>query len=149
MAVLMDRAQIMELIPHRDPFLLIDEINEMEPGVRCVATKHMTPEEFWFKGHFPGMPVTPGVLLVEMMAQAGAVAMLALPRNKGKIGMFSGIDKAKFRRQVVPGDTLRLEVSIVKNLGRIGVGEGMAYVGDEVAASAQIKFVLVPPVEQE
>ena len=149
MAVLMDRAQIMELIPHRDPFLLIDEINEMEPGVRCVATKHMTPEEFWFKGHFPGMPVTPGVLLVEMMAQAGAVAMLAVPRNKGKIGMFSGIDKAKFRRQVVPGDTLRLEVSIVKNLGRIGVGEGTAYVGDEVAASAQIKFVLVPPVEQE
>ena len=149
MAVLMDRAQIMELIPHRDPFLLIDEINEMEPGVRCVATKYITPEEFWFKGHFPGMPVTPGVLLVEMMAQAGAAAMLTLPQNKGKIGMFSGIEKAKFRRQVLPGDTLRLEVSIVKNLGRIGAGEGKAYVGDEVAASALIKFVLVPPQNQE
>ena len=99
MAVLMDRAQIMELIPHRDPFLLIDEINEMEPGVRCVATKYMTPEEFWFTGHFPGMPVPPGVLLVAMLAPAVSFALLALPPTPGpRIRARSGCSPASTRR---------------------------------------------------
>ena len=105
---LMTQEQIKEIIPHRDPFLLIDTIEEMEVGKRVVATKHMKPEEFWFKGHFPDYPVVPGVLMLEMCAQAGAVAMLAIPENKGKIGFFGGVKEAKFRRQVVPGDTLRI-----------------------------------------
>ena len=108
MAVVMDKEQIKEIIPHRDPFLLIDEINELEVGKRVVATKYIKEDDFWFKGHFPEYPVTPGVLMIEMLAQAGAVALLALPENKGKIGFFGGIDNAKFRRQVVPGDVLRL-----------------------------------------
>lgn len=107
-----NKEQIMEIIPHRDPFLLIDEINEIEPGKRVVATKHINEDDFWFKGHFPEYPVTPGVLMIEMLAQAGAAAMLVLPENKGKLGLFAGIDKAKFKKQVVPGDTLKLEVEI-------------------------------------
>ncbi len=142
MAVLMHREQIMEVIPHRPPFLLIDEINELEPGVRCVATKFIREDDFWFQGHFPQMPVTPGVLQIEMLAQAGAVAMMVLPENRGKIGLFSGIDKAKFRRPVVPGDVLRLEVAITRNLGRIAVGTGTASVDGAVATSAEMKFVL-------
>mgnify|MGYP000757720185 FL=1 len=119
-----NKEQIMEIIPHRDPFLLIDEINEIEPGKRVVATKHINEDDFWFKGHFPEYPVTPGVLMIEMLAQAGAAAMLVLPENKGKLGLFAGIDKAKFKKQVVPGDTLKLEVEIIKVKGPIGVGKG-------------------------
>lgn len=120
------KEQIMEIIPHRDPFLLIDKVIELEPGVKCVAEKYMKPDEFWFKGHFPDYPVVPGVLMVEMLAQAGCVAMLTLPENKGKLGFFGGIKEAKFRRQVVPGDTLRLEVEIIKVKGAVGVGKGTA-----------------------
>ena len=139
---LMNQEQIMEIIPHRDPFLLIDTIEEMEVGKRVVATKHMKPEEFWFKGHFPDYPVVPGVLMLEMCAQAGAVAMLAIPENKGKIGFFGGVKEAKFRRQVVPGDTLRIEVEIIKVKGPVGVGKAIATVNGEKAVSAEISFAI-------
>lgn len=138
----MNQEQIMEIIPHRDPFLLIDTIEEMEVGKRVVATKHMKPDEFWFKGHFPDYPVVPGVLMLEMCAQAGAVAMLALPENKGKIGFFGGVKEAKFRRQVVPGDTLRIEVEIIKIKGPVGVGKAIATVDGEKAVSAEISFAI-------
>ena len=139
---LMTQDEIKEIIPHRDPFLLIDTIEEMEPGKRVVATKLMKPDEFWFKGHFPDYPVVPGVLMLEMMAQAGAVAMLALPENKGKIGFFGGVKEAKFRRQVVPGDLLRIEVEIIKVKGPVGVGSGIATVNGEKAVSAEITFAI-------
>lgn len=142
MEVLMNKEQIMEIIPHRDPFLLIDEINEMEIGKRVVATKYIKEEDFWFKGHFPGFPVTPGVLMIEMLAQAGAVAMLSIPENKGKIGLFAGIDGAKFKRQVVPGDTLLLEVEIIKVRGPIGIGKAVATVDGQKAVSAEITFAI-------
>jgi len=134
--------QIMEIIPHRDPFLLIDEIEEIELGKKVVAVKHIKADDFWFKGHFPEYPVVPGVLMIEMLAQAGAVAMLALPENKGKIGFLAGVDNAKFKRQVVPGDTLRLEVEIIKVRGPIGVGKGIATVDGVKAVSAEITFAL-------
>ena len=121
---LMTQEEIKKIIPHRDPFLLIDTIEEMDEGKKVVATKHMKEDEFWCKGHFPDYPVVPGVLMLEMMAQAGAVSMLALPENKGKLGFFGGVKEAKFRRQVVPGDTLRIEVEIIKVKGPVGVDKG-------------------------
>ena len=142
MAVIMDKEQIKEVIPHRDPFLLIDEINELEVGKRVVATKYIKAEDFWFKGHFPEYPVTPGVLMIEMLAQAGAVALLSMPENKGKIGFFGGINNAKFRKQVVPGDVLRLEVEITKVKGHVGYGKGVATVDGKKAVSAEISFAI-------
>lgn len=139
---LMNQEQIKEIIPHRDPFLLIDEIVEMEVGKKIVAVKHIKEDDYWFKGHFPGNPVTPGVLMIEMLAQAGAVAMLSIPENKGKTGFFGGIDNAKFRRMVLPGDDLRLEVEIIKIRGSIGIGKGTATVDGEKAVSAEITFIV-------
>lgn len=136
------KEQIMEIIPHRDPFLLIDKVTELVPGVKCTAEKYMSPDEFWFKGHFPDYPVVPGVLMIEMLAQAGCVAMLSLPENKGKTGFFGGIKEAKFKRQVRPGDILRLETEIIKVRGPIGVGKAVAYVGDEKAVIAEITFAI-------
>ncbi len=138
----MNKEQIMEIIPHRDPFLLIDEVLEMEVGVRIKARKYIKPDEFWFKGHFPDYPVTPGVLMVEMLAQAGAVCMLSKPEYKGKIAFFGGIDKAKFRRQVVPGDVLDLEVEIIKVRGPVGTGKAIASVDGEKAVSCEITFAV-------
>ena len=140
---LYNKEQIMEIIPHRDPFLLIDEVEELEVGKRVVATKFISPDSFWFPGHFPGHPVTPGVLIIEMLAQAGAVCALSMPENQGKIAFFAGIDKAKFRRQVLPGDTLRLEVEMLRVRGNFGMGKGTATVGGERAASAEITFALM------
>jgi len=138
----MNQEQIKEIIPHRDPFLLIDEIVEMETGKKIVARKHIRAEDFWFKGHFPEKPVVPGVLLIEMLAQAGAVSMLAMDEHKGKIGFLGGVDKAKFRRMVVPGDVVTLEVEIIKVKGPVGVGKAVAHVDGEKAVTAEISFVL-------
>ena len=140
---MLNNLEIQRIIPHRYPFLLVDKILEMEPGKRCVGIKNVTVNEPFFQGHFPGNPIMPGVLQVEALAQVGAVCVLSLEENKGKLAVFAGIDNFKFKRQVVPGDTLRLEVEIVQMRRNIGKGEGVAYVGDEIACKGQITFALV------
>ena len=138
----LNQEQIKEIIPHRDPFLLIDEVTELEPGVSVTAKKYLKPDEYWFKGHFPGQPVTPGVLMIEMLAQAGAVCALALPENKGKIAFFAGIDKARFRGQVLPGDTLELNVVMTAQKGAIGFGKAVAKVNGKKVVTAEISFAI-------
>ena len=139
---LLNASQIMEIIPHRQPFMLLDTIEELEPGRRARARKCVTYNEPYFAGHFPKVPVMPGVLIVEAMAQAGAVAMLSQPEMKGKTAYFAGIQSAKFKKKVVPGDVLELEVEIVKVKGPIGIGKGTAYVDGKTAASAEIMFAI-------
>jgi len=134
--------EIQKIIPHRYPFLLVDRIIEMVPGQRAVGLKNVSSNEPFFQGHFPGKPIMPGVLIAEAMAQVGAVALLSLPENKGKLGLFAGLDNLRFRRQVVPGDQLRLEVEIVKLKGAIGKGHGRALVAGEVAAEGDLLFAL-------
>ncbi|MDI3509093.1 MAG: 3-hydroxyacyl-[acyl-carrier-protein] dehydratase [Clostridiales bacterium] len=138
----MDIREIQNILPHRYPFLLVDRILEVEEGKRAVGIKNVTVNEPFFQGHFPGNPIMPGVLILEAMAQVGAVAVLNLEQNKNKLAMFAGIDKARFKRPVVPGDQLRMEVELVKVKGSIGKGKGSAYVGDELAAEAELMFVL-------
>jgi len=138
----MNREQIMEVIPHRDPFLLIDEILEMEIGVKVKARKYITEDDYWFKGHFPEKPVTPGVLMIEMLAQAGAVCIMQTPECKGKIGFFGGIEKAKFRRMVVPGDVLDLEAEVIKQRGKIYMAKGLASVEGKKAVSCEFSFIV-------
>lgn len=133
---------IKAIIPHRYPFLLIDRVEELVEGEKIVAYKNLTANEEFFNGHFPQEPVMPGVLIIEAMAQAGAVAILSMEEYKGKTAYFGGIDKAKFRRKVVPGDTLRLEVEIVKLKKVAGIGRGAAYVGDTKVAEAELTFML-------
>ncbi|WP_168121462.1 3-hydroxyacyl-ACP dehydratase FabZ [Paenibacillus sp. HB172176] len=139
---MLDINQIQEIIPHRPPFLLIDRILEVEPGVRAVGVKNVTMNEPHFIGHFPGYPVMPGVLIVEALAQVGSVAMLMVEANKGKLGFFAGIDGFRFRGQVTPGDTLTLEVEITRLKGPVGKGQAVAKVGDKVVAEGELMFAL-------
>lgn len=139
---LLNASQIMEIIPHRQPFMLLDAVEEMEPGKRVCARKCVSYNEPFFAGHFPKEPVMPGVLIVEAMAQAGAVAVLSLPQMKGKTAYFAGIQSAKFKRKVLPGDVLELDVEIVKMKEPIGIGKGSAYVDGKLAASAEIMFAI-------
>ena len=140
--IIMNKSQIEEIIPHRDPFLLIDEIVELEPGKRVVAKKYLKEDEFWFKGHFPGNPVQPGVLTIEMLAQAGAVCVLSMPQYKGRTAYFARINNVKFTRVVKPGETLTLEVELVKLRSSIGIGMAVATVNGEKAVSAEITFAI-------
>ncbi|MDF2669107.1 MAG: fabZ [Paenibacillus sp.] len=139
---MLDVNQIQEIIPHRFPFLLIDRILEVEEGVRAVGIKNVSMNEPHFAGHFPGHPVMPGVLIVEALAQVGAVAILKMEANRGKLAFFAGIDEFRFRGQVVPGDTLTLEVNITRLKGTIGKGQAVAKVGDRVVAEGGLMFAL-------
>ncbi len=134
--------QIMEIIPHRQPFLLIDTIEEVEEGKRAEGKKCVSYNEPFFAGHFPGEPVMPGVLIIEAMAQVGAVAILSRPENKGKTAYFAGINNAKFKNKVLPGDVLELELEIIKEKGPIGIGKGTARVNGKLAASAELTFAI-------
>lgn len=139
----MNIQEIMKTIPHRYPFLLIDKVTEIETGKRAVGIKNVTINEPFFQGHFPMMPVMPGVLIVEALAQLGAVVLLSADEFKGKIALFTGIDGLRFRRQVVPGDQLRLEARLLKLRSSIGKAAVKATVGDELAAEGEIMFALV------
>ncbi len=138
----LDREQIEEIIPHRDPFLLLDEVTELLPGERVVATRKVRSDEYYFQGHFPGRPIMPGVLQVEALAQAGAVAALSLPENRGKLVLFAGIDAARFKRLVVPGDTLTLKVEMTRMRGKIGKAQASAHVDGELACRATLTFAI-------
>jgi 3-hydroxyacyl-[acyl-carrier-protein] dehydratase len=133
---------IMKVIPHRYPFLLIDRIEEIEEGVSAVGIRCVSANEPFFQGHFPDYPVMPGVLVVEALAQVGAVALLSLEENQGKIALFAGIDKVRFKRQVRPGDVLRLECRIVKSRGPIGFGEATATCDGQLVCSGELMFAI-------
>lgn len=139
---LLSTKQIMEIIPHRQPFLLIDTIEELEPGIKAVAKKCVTYNEPFFAGHFPQEPVMPGVLIVEAMAQTGAVALLSQEEFKGKTAYFAGINQAKFKRKVVPGDVILFELEVIKVKGPIGIGKGTAKVDGKIAAVAELTFAI-------
>lgn len=134
--------EIMEIIPHRQPFMLVDTIEELEMGKKAVGKKCVSYNEPFFAGHFPGEPAMPGVLILEALAQVGAVAILSQPENKGKTAYFGAINSAKFKGKVVPGDVLMLETEIIKAKGPIGVGSAKAYVDGKVVAQAELTFAL-------
>lgn len=142
MSVSLGRREIEEILPHRDPFLLLDEIVELEPGVRVVARKRVREDEWYLAGHFPGRPIMPGVLLVEAMAQTGAVAVLAAEANRGKLALFAGIDDVRFKRIVKPGDEVELICELERLRGPIGRGKATATVGVELAARGTLTFAL-------
>lgn len=137
--------EIQAIIPHRWPFLLIDRITELEPGLRAVGIKQVSVGEIFFHGHFPGQPIFPGVLIVEALAQVGSVALLSSPQYQGKIGLFAGIDGFRFRRPVVPGDSLRLEVTLTRIRGPVGKGSGRAEVDGQVVAEGDLMFAIADP----
>ncbi|RDI74071.1 3-hydroxymyristoyl/3-hydroxydecanoyl-(acyl carrier protein) dehydratase [Gaiella occulta] len=136
------RDEIERILPHRDPFLLLDEVIVLEPGRKVVATRVVRADDWWFPGHFPGRPVMPGVLVVEAMAQAGAVAVLVEESNRGKIAFFAGIDDCRFKRVVEPGDTLTLTCEIDAVRGPIGRGKATAHVGEQLAARGTLTFAV-------
>lgn len=140
---MLNKEEIKNIIPQRDPFLMIDEVEEYVPGESAIAYKNVNEQEWYFKGHFPGNPIMPGVLIAESLAQTGAVAILSMDENKGKNALFAGIDKMKFKRKVVPGDRLKLEVKIIKRKGPIGVGEAIATVDEKIVAKGELTFALV------
>ncbi|WP_019121109.1 3-hydroxyacyl-ACP dehydratase FabZ [Brevibacillus massiliensis] len=140
--VVLDIAQIQEIIPHRYPFLLIDRIVELEIGKRAVGMKNVTINEPFFQGHFPGYPVMPGVLIVEALAQVGAVAVLSMEENKGKLAFFAGVDGFRFKDQVKPGDVLELEVEMTRLRASFGKGQGIARVAGKVVAEGELMFAL-------
>jgi 3-hydroxyacyl-[acyl-carrier-protein] dehydratase len=138
----LSKREIEEILPHRDPFLLLDEVTELEPGVRVVARKRVREDEWYLAGHFPGRPIMPGVLMVEAMAQTGAVAVLADEANRGKLALFAGIDDVRFKRIVEPGDELELTCELERVRGPIGRGKATATVGDELAARGTLTFAV-------
>lgn len=140
---MLNKEEIKKIIPQRDPFLMIDEVEEYVPGESAIAYKHVDENEYYFKGHFPGNPIMPGVLIVESLAQTGAVAILSMKENQGKNALFGGIDKLRFKKTVVPGDTLKLEVKIIKRKGPIGIGEAIATVNDKILAKGELTFAVV------
>jgi 3-hydroxyacyl-[acyl-carrier-protein] dehydratase len=141
----LDRTQIEAILPHRDPFLFLDRVVELVPGEYAVAEKDLLPTEDVFRGHFPGHPVFPGVLQLEALAQTGAVAVLSQPEAQGKIILFGRADEVKFRREVVPGETLRFEMRLTRGRGSVGKGEGKAFVGSDLTCSALLTFVIAEP----
>jgi 3-hydroxyacyl-[acyl-carrier-protein] dehydratase len=142
MTALLNREQIKEIIPHRDPFLLIDEVNELDVGKTITATKYVSADEYYFKGHFPREPVMPGVLIVEALAQAGAVCILSLPEHRGKTAYFGGIKSARFRQKVVPGDVLTLNVILGRLRSSAGTGTATAYVDGKLVCECEILFAM-------
>jgi 3-hydroxyacyl-[acyl-carrier-protein] dehydratase len=140
--ITLSSVEIQKIIPHRYPFLLVDKIIEMEWGKRAVGIKNVTANEPFFMGHFPTYPVMPGVLMIEAIAQVGAVAVLGMPENKGKLAFFAGVDEVRFKRQVVPGDTLRIEVTLTRVRGPIGQGTGEATVDGQLACKGSFMFAL-------
>jgi len=139
----LDIVQIKQLIPHRYPFLLVDRVTSIEPGVRAKGYKNLTANEQFFEGHFPFKPIMPGVLMVEALAQLGCIAILVKDEFKGSLGVFTGIDGLKFRTMVQPGDRLDLEVELIKLKGPIGKMKGIAKVGDKVACEGEISFAII------
>ena len=140
---MLNKEEIKNIIPQRDPFLMIDEVEEYVPGESAIAYKNVNEQEWYFKGHFPGNPIMPGVLITESLAQTGAVAILSMDENKGKNALFGGIDKMKFKRKVVPGDRLKLEVKIIKKKGPVGIGEAIATVDGKTAVKGELTFAIV------
>jgi 3-hydroxyacyl-[acyl-carrier-protein] dehydratase len=136
------RDQIESILPHREPFLLIDEVLELTPGVGATARKHVRADEWYLAGHFPGRPVMPGVLIVEALAQTGAIAVLSEEENRGRLALFAGIDDCRFKRIVEPGDTLDLRCELEKVRGPIGRGKAVAHVGGELACRATLTFAV-------
>ncbi len=141
---ILDVNKIREIIPHRYPFLLVDRITYIEPGIKAKGYKNITTNEPFFQGHFPGNPIMPGVLIIEALAQLGCVAMLAKEEYKNMIGLFAGIDNVRFKKQVVPGDKLELSVELLKLKGPIGKFKGEAKVDDQLAAEAEVLFAIAP-----